>query len=281
MDFQIREVTLQILPPGRNELRILHFSDLHLAPWQQKSLEFIRSWIDLDPDLVISTGDHITDARSIPLLEEALGPVLKKPGFFVFGSNDYFRPRFKSPLRYLLPDRGRRIHGRELPIDDLEASLGRFGWKNATNERIETLVKGVSLEVRGTDDAHLNRDDYSQVVGIRGNVDLSLGITHSPYARVLSSMSKDYVDLIFAGHTHGGQIRVPWLSGTHSLTTNCDLPNWRSRGLTRQPDQAWLHVSAGLGHSPFFPLRLWCPREITILRVTPHEKPVTGSDCFV
>jgi predicted MPP superfamily phosphohydrolase len=274
MDFHIRQISLPVLPEGRAPIRVLHFSDIHLTPKQDHTIEFIRSWVDLNPDLVISTGDHITDARSIPLLEEALGPILKKPGFYVFGSNDYFRPRFKNPFRYLLPDRGKRIHGEELPIRDLEASLGRYGWRNAANAKIETVVNGVSLEVRGTDDAHLNRDDYSLVSGIRGNVDLSLGITHAPYSRLLTSMSEDRVDLIFSGHTHGGQIRIPWLGRTRSLITNCDLPNWRSRGLTRQPDGAWLHVSAGLGQSPFFPLRLWCPREITIMRLTPYQEPI-------
>jgi predicted MPP superfamily phosphohydrolase len=123
--------------------------------------------------------------------------------------------------------------------------------------------------VRGTDDAHLNRDDYSKVAGKPSpSTDLSLGVTHAPYLRILDSMKKDNLDLIFAGHTHGGQVRIPWFQGTRSLTTNCDLPNWRSRGLTKFGDEPWLHVSAGMGYNPFTPFRLFCPPETSIVTLT-------------
>jgi predicted MPP superfamily phosphohydrolase len=265
MGFQMREVALPILPKGKEELRIFHFSDIHLTPYQRSSLRFIRSWSSLQPDLVISTGDHISSSRSIPLLIEALGELLHRPGYFVFGSNDYFAPRLKSPFRYLMPDDGTRIHGRELPWRDLEKALSKGGWMNLTGLKSQVSIRGVSLELRGTDDAHLARDDYALVAGPRAEVDLSMGVTHAPYKRIIDAMSRDQLDLIFAGHTHGGQIRLPWFGGTRSLTTNSDLPNWRSRGLTRQPNESWLHVSAGMGHNPWTPIRLFSPREATLI----------------
>jgi uncharacterized protein len=271
MGFRIREVSVPILPPNSPPLRVLHFSDIHLAPHQKKNLDFIRTWRDLNPDLVISTGDHISSARSIPLLSDALGPLLEKPGFYVFGSNDYYGPKFKNPLRYLLPDRGKRIHGKPLPWEDLNASLSRSGWINLTDEITTVEVNGVSIELRGTDDAHLERDDYSKVQRVRGGVNLSIGVTHAPYARILEGMALDQLDLVFAGHTHGGQIRLPWFGGSRSLTTNCDLPNWRSRGLTKLPNQPWLHVSAGMGHNPLTPLRLFSPREVSLLTLVSSD----------
>jgi len=81
-------------------------------------------------------------------------------------------------------------------------------------------------------------------------------------------MEQDGLDLIFAGHTHGGQVRLPWFGGSRSLTTNCDLPNWRSRGLTREESQPWLNVSAGMGFSPFAPLRILCPPEVSLIWLT-------------
>ena len=221
--------------------------------------------------MVISTGDHIACPESIFVLEEALGPLLEKPGFFVFGSNDYYGPRFKNPIRYMLPDNGKRTHGAELPWEDLERSLGGLGWINMTHKIISTTISGNTLEVRGTDDAHLDRDDYTQINRIRGDVDLSIGITHAPYGRLLSNMAADKIDLIFSGHTHGGQIRVPWFGGTRSLTTNCDLPNWRSRGITRVEGEPWLHVSAGMGHNPLTPFRLFSPREVSVLTLASHS----------
>jgi predicted MPP superfamily phosphohydrolase len=265
MEFQIREVALPILPKGRPSIRVLHFSDIHLLPTQRRAIEFIRSWSDLNPDLIISTGDHIAHAESIKPLLGALRPLLEKPGFFVFGSNDYYAPRFKNPLRYLLPDRGKRIHGPAFPIEELDEGLRQFGWINLTHRISNVVIGGVAMELRGTDDAHLGLDDYAEVQGARGEVDLSIGVTHAPYQRVLQAMSGDGLDLIFAGHTHGGQIRIPWIGGTRSLTTNCDLPNWRSRGVTREVNEPWMHISAGMGHNPWTPFRFLCPREATLL----------------
>ena len=221
--------------------------------------------------MVVSTGDHIASPRAISFLQEALGPLLEKPGFFVFGSNDYYGPRLKNPIRYLLPDKGERVHGPELPWHELESALSNQGWINLTHKTVRTTISGVSVELRGTDDAHLDRDDYKQVKATRGDVDLSIGITHAPYTRLLSAMSSDKIDLIFAGHTHGGQIRIPWFGGTRSLTTNCDLPNWRSRGLTKIEGESWLHVSAGMGHNPWTPFRLLSPREVSVLTLAPHS----------
>ena len=98
-------------------------------------------------------------------------------------------------------------------------------------------------------------------------VALSIGVTHAPYKRILNFMSQDKVDLIFAGHTHGGQIRLPWFGDSKALTTNCDLPLWRSRGLTKIAYQPWLNVSAGMGTSPFARIRIACPSEITYIKL--------------
>jgi predicted MPP superfamily phosphohydrolase len=81
-------------------------------------------------------------------------------------------------------------------------------------------------------------------------------------------MAKDNLDLIFAGHTHGGQIRLPWFNGSKALTTNCDLPNWRSRGLTKLSTKPWVNVSAGVGYSPYAPIRFACPPEVSLITIT-------------
>lgn len=67
---------------------------------------------------------------------------------------------------------------------------------------------------------------------------------------------------------------MPWFGGSKSITTNCDLPNWRSRGLTREESQSWLNVSAGMGYSPFMPFRLFCPSEVSLLTLKSNQKIV-------
>jgi predicted MPP superfamily phosphohydrolase len=77
-------------------------------------------------------------------------------------------------------------------------------------------------------------------------------------------MAADGADLVLAGHTHGGQLRLP---GIGALVTNCDLDRSRARGLSSHGDAA-LHVSAGLGTSPYAPFRFACPPEATLLTIT-------------
>lgn len=266
MGFELREIELAILPKGSSTLRVLHFSDLHLTPRRRREIKAIREWGKLAPDLVISTGDFLGHRDAVNTALHALDPLLDLPGLYVFGSNDYYGPRLKNPFSYLTADDGTRKLGAKLPTEELDIRLQGRGWKNLNTSKIKLEVHGVTIEARGTDDAHLNLDDYSLVKGARDSkVDLSIGVTHAPYARVLDAMSKDHLDLIFAGHTHGGQVRIPWFNGTRSLTTNCDLPNWRSRGLTKFGSEPYLHVSAGMGYSSFAPIRFLCPGEASLI----------------
>jgi predicted MPP superfamily phosphohydrolase len=267
MAYQLRQVSLPLLPFGASDIRILHFSDLHLTPARKRDIEDIKGWAKLKPDLVISTGDFLAHRDAVSVALSALNDLLDIPGLYVFGSNDYYAPKFKNPLSYLKKDSGDRILGRKLPIEDFDKQLQNHGWINLNNRRTSITINGLIIDIRGTDDAHLELDQYERVAGKKSGV-LSIGVTHAPYKRVLDAMARDEIDLIFAGHTHGGQVRIPWFGGSRSLTTNCDLPNWRSRGLTKIDQQPFLHVSAGMGYSPFAPFRVFCPSEVSLIRLT-------------
>jgi uncharacterized protein len=81
-------------------------------------------------------------------------------------------------------------------------------------------------------------------------------------------MAYDGHDLIMTGHTHGGQVCVPFYG---ALVTNCDLDTRRAKGLSQHSAggrTAWLHVSAGVGTSPYAPIRFACPPEATLLTLT-------------
>jgi predicted MPP superfamily phosphohydrolase len=261
---QLRQESLPLLPSGAGQIRILHFSDLHLTPNRKREIADIKSWAALKPDLVISTGDFLAHRDGVGVALNALNELLDLPGLYVFGSNDYYGPRFKNPLSYLKSDDGERKLGEKLPIEQFDSELKKRGWINLNNSRSSIKINGINIEARGTDDAHLELDDYKKVAG-KAPDDISIGVTHAPYKRVLDAMGQDGLDLIFAGHTHGGQVRLPWFGGSRSLTTNCDLPNWRSRGLTIEENQPWLNVSAGMGYSPFAPFRIFCSSEVSLI----------------
>ena len=269
MAYKVRTATLPLLPKGSRDIKILHFSDLHLTPNKKREIADIKSFIDLSPDLVISTGDFLAHKDAVKTVVGALDQLLELPGLFVFGSNDYYAPQFKNPFSYLRKDNGERRLGNKLPWQSLQKQLVKRGWQDLNHHKVKLRVNGVVIEARGTDDAHLELDDYRKVEGkVSKSADLAIGVTHAPYERVLAAMAQDKLDLIFAGHTHGGQIRLPWIGGSKSLTTNCDLENWRSRGVTKVNDEPWLNVSAGMGMSPFAPIRFACPPEVSLITLT-------------
>jgi predicted MPP superfamily phosphohydrolase len=269
MAYKVRNAILPLLPKGARDIKVLHFSDLHLTPNKKREIADIKSFAQLKPDLVISTGDFLAHKDSVKTVINALDELLDLPGLFVFGSNDYYAPQFKNPLSYLRKDNGERKLGNKLPWQSLQKQLVKRGWQDLNHNKIKLKVNGVVIEARGTDDAHLELDDYRKIEGkVSKAADLAIGVTHAPYQRIIAAMAQDKLDLIFAGHTHGGQIRLPWFGGSKSLTTNCDLENWRSRGVTKVNDEPWLNVSAGMGMSPFAPIRFACPPEVSLITLT-------------
>lgn len=264
--FTLRRVTVPVLPVGSAPMRVLHLSDLHLTPTQRKKARWLSSLASERPDFVVVTGDFIAHADGVPAVLAALEPLRSIPGAFVFGSNDYYGPKLKNPARYLLRDDGTRIHGDDLPWPRLRDALVASGWHDLTHVRRTDVVLGMRVELRGVDDPHLQRDDYRLVAGPRADVELSLGVTHAPYLRILDGMERDGVDLVLAGHTHGGQLCIP---GYGALVTNCDLDRARAKGLHRH-HRAWLHVSAGCGTNPWTPVRLACRPEATLLTLVPE-----------
>ena len=266
--FTLRRFDVPVLEPDSEPLRILHLSDLHMMPGQRRKQDWVAALGGTDPDLVVVTGDNLSDPEAVPGVLRALDPLLPLPGAFVFGSNDYRGPVFKNPLQYLMPDR-EYVQGVDLPTEDLRAALTDAGWADLNNARTVVKAGGRSIEMAGVDDPHIDRDDYPSVAGpISTGADLHLGVTHTPAKRVLDAMAADGFALILAGHTHGGQVCVPFVG---ALTTNCDLPTSMAKGLHRWPgSDAWLHVSAGLGTHPTAPIRFSCRPEASLLTLIPR-----------
>lgn len=259
----LRRVTVPVLPAGWAPLRVLHVSDLHLLPRHTRMSSWVRGLAALEPDLVVSTGDHLSSIEAAPLLADTLGALTADgaAGVFVPGNNDYFRPVPPSLLGYLRNDGPPRYRRPDLPWDLVAARLTERGWTDLTHRRVTLLVAGRPVVLTGTDDAHLRRHRYDLVSGpLEG---FGIGVTHTPQRALLRAFHRDGHAMVLAGHTHGGQLRVP---GAGALVTNCDLERWRARGLTRD-EGGWLHVSAGLGSSPYLPVRFCCRPEATLLEL--------------
>jgi len=283
--FTVRHELLPVLPPGARPLTILHLSDLHMAPWQAEKQAFIRSLARYEPDLIVDTGDNLGHSEGLIGVKEALEPFEGVPGVFVHGSNDYVGPVFKNPFAYFGGPSRRHDDTEELDIVALELFFeDDLGWLDLNNTARAMEIRGTRIEFYGTADAHRGWDKLAALPGaideLRENVEwtpgtdeqvLGIGVTHAPYQRVLNSFVNQGADLIFAGHTHGGQVRIP---GLPALVTNCDIPRNQAQGLSvwRTPrSSAFLEVSAGLGTSIYAPVRFACPPEAVVLTLVAAE----------
>ncbi|MFK3981767.1 metallophosphoesterase [Micromonospora sp. NPDC050397] len=266
--FTLRRFDVPVLATDAEPLRILHLSDLHMTPDQRRKQRWVASLAATDPDLVVVTGDNLAHPEGVPGVLRALQPLLDVPGAFVFGSNDYRGPVWKNPLSYVLPER-EYVQGVDLPTEDLREVLVGAGWADLNNARTTIKAGGRTVELVGVDDPHVERDDYASVSGPTSeHADLSIGLTHSPEPPLLDEMAADGFQLLLAGHTHGGQVCVPFYG---ALTTNCDLPLSMAKGLHRWPgSDSWLHVSAGVGTHPTAPIRFACRPEATLLTLIPR-----------
>lgn len=276
-DFTLRRESLAILPAGQPKFTILHLSDIHMVPGQDSKTLWLHSLAELDPDLVVNTGDNLSHRHGVDALLGALGPLMAFPGVFVPGSNCYFAPRPRSPLAYLGrrkdPSATLRLDPRdELDWQRMHRAFALAGWQNASNRAFSLPVRGLRLDVTGVDDPHLLRDRFAGwptgSATASASPHLRLALTHAPYRSVLDVFARAQADLILAGHTHGGQIDVPRYG---ALVSNCDLPTGQASGLSwwaSQGHRVPLNVSAGIGSSRLVPFRVACPPEATLLTLT-------------
>ena len=230
-------------------------------------MKFLRSLAGREFDLVVNTGDNLGHKRSIPALLEALSPLLAKPGVFVHGSNDYYAPVAKNPLGYIFHE-SKKPNSEKLPTEQLTAGFEQAGWLNLNNQEANLLVAGTSIRFIGVDDYHIGLGDFEE---LKQSDSFTFALTHAPYMSAIEKLTGLGAKLIFAGHTHGGQVRLPFIG---ALTTNSDLPNKFARGVSAwefEGRSSILSVVAGLGNSIFAPVRFFCRPEVRLITLLPSR----------
>lgn len=279
--FTLRRVSVPVLEPGAAPLGVLHLSDLHLAPWQTGKSAWVQALAELEPDLIVNTGDNLGHTAALPIVRETLSAFEGIPGVFVNGSNDYFGPEFKNPLRYFAGPSQADHDAVRLDTPLLMSFFeDELGWANLNNNAASLTIGGRRFDFMGVDDPHRHFDSVSKMTRAIDEVEanesaadapaptLTMGVTHAPYQRILNALVGRGADVLFAGHTHGGQVCVP---GYGALVTNCDIPRTQVKGLswwTHNNQTSALHVSAGLGTSIYAPVRIACAPEATLLTLT-------------
>lgn len=271
--FTVRHEQLQVLPRGSAPIRVLHFSDLHLAPWQTRKIEWVRSLAQWFPDVVVDTGDNFGHVDAFPALKRALEPLLDIPGVYVDGNNDHVAPQPRNPLRYLSgPSEASRKAVETIDTAELHELFDNAGWKSLNNTATAMAVNGNPIHWFGTGDAHRGEDDLdamdAAIHALPSDNAFRIGVTHAPYQRILNSLVDHDAQLLLAGHTHGGQIQIP---GHGAIISNCDLPPKQAAGLSEWSHDGRsvpLYVSNGLGTSIYAPIRFCCRPSVTLLELS-------------
>lgn len=234
------DVPISGLPPALDGLRVVQLSDLHAGPWlDEAALEPVRQLVlALKPDLLVITGDFITDGIDDVLLCGAFFSRLpaRLGAFAVLGNHDC---------------RGRQEAR-------LAAHLRRQGVRLLRDESVLLPCQGARLRLVGLADleesggADLNR----ALAQAADDDDARILLCHHPAVQDLLPADAG-IDLVLSGHTHGGQLRWPW------ATPRAD--GGRCQAGTRQLGSGcWAHVNRGLG-SLLLPLRWGAPAEVSCL----------------
>lgn len=250
---------------GLPRVTVLHLSDTHLKERDRAKTRWLRGLperLGAEPDLVLATGDLIEDPSGIDPLVDALAGLEARWGkWYVFGSHDYLHSTFPGFLKYFT---GNRDVIRAKPADTprLERGLDATGWKALTNrsEVLDTELGRVRLT--GVDDPYIHREETGHLGRAPGDA-LAIGLMHAP--EVVSEYALAGYDLVLAGHTHAGQVRVPFAG---AVVTNSTLPCALAAGPTRV-GSSWLHVSPGVAQGKFAPIRFNCRPEATLLTLEP------------
>lgn len=276
--FTVREATAAALPAGSAPLRVLHISDAHMAPWQHRKQRWLASLADLDPDFIVNTGDNLGHREGLDGIRRAFAPFAGIPGVFVHGSNDVTAPTPRNPLKYFAGPSTRLSSKADLDTAELDRYLtDALGWHDLNNAAARVQLGSRTIDTFGVSDAHRSWDeldvlpDAIAALGERDAETPLLGVTHAPYQRVLNTFSYLGADAIFGGHTHGGQVCLPFYG---ALVANCDIPLTQAKGLSTwsyDGREVPLNVSAGCGHSIYAPVRFACRPEATLLTLTARD----------
>jgi predicted MPP superfamily phosphohydrolase len=236
------EVVVPGLPPGLEGLRVLHVSDLHLRPGSELAWQLPEVAAAAPHDLAVYTGDFIDDDDGIAPVGTLLARMPRVAGAYaVLGNHDH-RPRG-------------RAHGRN-DVGRLQTELAAAGLEVLTNTA--RPICGGELVLAGVDDPATGRDDLSRAMQGVSPGACCLLLAHSP--DIVLRLGPYRPGLILAGHTHGGQIRLPLIG---PLITMSKAPRRLTMGL-HQYAGVPTFITRGIGYSGLN-LRLSCPAEVALL----------------
>jgi len=267
--FRVRRVVLDAGRMGLPPLRILHVTDTHFCGHDGPILAFLERLSSQEQfDLLVLTGDLIDSragvasaARTAAFFKPRLG------AFGVLGGHDYASISFVRAYTHIFARDQRAVYAAPNPAAELVARLEQSGVKVLEDANVLlTAPDGCRFAVIALRDAFVFEPDFRAAWhGVDGETP-AIVIAHSP--DVLPEARARGAALAFLGHTHGGQVRLPFVG---ALVTRSHLPRRLASGLFRWGKTVFC-INNGLGASPVVPYRLFCRPEVTVAELAPSGR---------
>ncbi len=225
-----------------SNLKIVHLSDLHITKFGFKEKQWLHLLREIEPDIIFITGDFISGPPGVEVCLSIMKLLKARYGIWgVLGNNDN--------RAYEKLDRS--------PVDDLRS----VGVNILLNSAIRIEVEEGSFWIIGVDDPYQERDDLTEAMRGVPEDEFKLLLAHSP--DIFEKAVNRDIDLILAGHTHGGQIRLPGLKALYVHSSNSSSgydAGLFSKGITL------MYVNRGIGTS-ILPMRFLSPPEVAELEI--------------
>ncbi|WP_425614984.1 metallophosphoesterase [Anatilimnocola sp. NA78] len=244
LQVQTKHLKLRNLPPALKGLRIAHLTDIHLTGkvgWEFYA-EVIRLTNELQPDLILLTGDIAERTRCLPWIQPLFGSLQAPLGkFFILGNHDFLLPEatlLREELRRCgfvdIAGRSQQLSIRDVPV----------------------LIAGNELPWHGPAPSVPLKSAKSPEPSYP-EPEFRLLLAHTP--DLFAWAQQQEFDLMLAGHNHGGQIRLPWIG---PLISPSRFGTRYAAGLFRE-GPTLMHVGRGISGEHL--LRFNCPPELTLL----------------
>lgn len=238
---------LNISVKGLDGLKVVFVGDLHVKPNQKKNIVRVVEEINAqNPDIILTAGDFVSghfERESMPIedIAQELSKLKSKYGIYaVLGNHDWWQGGEK-----------------------IQKALEKDGIVVLANENKVLNINGEKLYIAGVEDITTRNIDL--VKALKGTSSPTILLTHSPDVFPFITRKEDFtvtknVDLTLAGHTHGGQVVIPFIGPLH---TNSDFGNRYVRGLIKENGKT-MFVTKGIGTS-ILPVRFNCVPEIVVI----------------
>ena len=242
-------VQLPGLPAGLDGITVCQVADMHLNRPPRNTKAILEALKSVEADLYVLTGDQIRGKNGMQAFLRLL-------------------PQLEPTVRPAVAIQGNAEHREDVPTGEFASRLSQGGIRMLVNSSTRMELRGIEFQLVGVDDPHYFADDFKRAYSNADSTLFTILLCHSPDG--LRNLNGNRADVALCGHTHGGQIRIPFVGALWGNTRNVKLIHGWYSGADLESragapiGSTHVYVSRGLGTGRFAG-RFLCPPELPII----------------